>query len=201
MRRLPAWLPCLLILLCVACSRPTLPRLAPDATVLAFGDSLTYGTGANERQAYPAVLAGLIGRTVINEGAPGETSAQGRERLAEVLDETRPALVILCLGGNDFLQRLPPGETAANLRAMLEELRRRKIAVLLVGVPQPGLRLTTAPLYAELADEFKLPLEDEALGDILSQRTLKSDTVHPNADGYRVLAEAIRDSLERHGAL
>ncbi|GAA5786367.1 arylesterase [Chitiniphilus shinanonensis] len=201
MRRLPAWLPCLLILLCVACSRPTLPRLAPDATVLAFGDSLTYGTGATAEQAYPTILAGLIGRNVVNEGVPGETTAQGRERLAQALDDTRPALVILCLGGNDFLQRLSPAETRANLAAMLSELRRRQLPVLLVGVPQLGLRLNTAPLYGELAKEFDVPLEDEALSDILAQRSLKSDTVHPNAAGYRALAEALRDSLSRHGAI
>ncbi|UXY14386.1 arylesterase [Chitiniphilus purpureus] len=201
MHQIRRWLLLCLLALCAACSRPELPRLPPDAVVLAFGDSLTYGTGATREESYPMVLAGLAGRRVVNDGAPGETSAQGRARLAASLDEYRPALVVLCLGGNDFLQRLPLAETRANLGAMLAELRRRNVPVLLVGVPQPGLLLEAAPLYAELADAFEVPLEHEALARILARNALKSDPVHPNAAGYRELAQAIHTSLSRHGAL
>ncbi|WP_374356163.1 GDSL-type esterase/lipase family protein, partial [Chitinimonas sp.] len=100
-----------------ACGRRSheLPPLPAGATVLAFGDSLTFGTGAAPQESYPAVLASLIGRPVVNAGIPGETTADGLVRFQATLQEHRPALIILCLGGNDFLQHQGESETVANL--------------------------------------------------------------------------------------
>ena len=180
---------------------PQLPRLVPDATLLAFGDSLTFGTGAAPSESYPAVLAGLIQRQVINAGVPGETTADGRERLPGTLDQVQPALLILCIGGNDFLRKRPEAETIANLRAMLDEARARQLPVLLVATPRPGLGLSVPPFYADLAKQYALTLEAESLAEILSTRSLKSDWIHPNAAGYRQLAGAIADRLNKAGAL
>lgn len=180
---------------------PELPRLAPNATLLAFGDSLTFGTGAAPSESYPTILSGLIHRQVVNAGVPGETTADGKERLPGTLDEVQPALLILCMGGNDFLRKRPEAETIANLRAMLDEARARKLPVLLIATPRPGLGLSVPPFYANLAREYALTLEAESLAEILSSRSLKSDWIHPNAAGYRQLAGAIADRLNKAGAL
>ncbi len=180
---------------------PRLARLAPDAVVLAFGDSLTFGTGAAPQESYPVRLQALIGRRVIAAGVPGETSAEGLARLAAVLEETRPQLVILCHGGNDFLRKLDEAQTASNLRGMARLARARGAQVMLVGVPKPGLLPSTAGLYAEVARELALPHDDSALRKILTDNALKSDLVHPNAAGYLRLAEAVAALLKKAGAV
>ena len=190
------------LLLLTACgASPTLPRLPAGAVVLAFGDSLTYGTGADSGQSYPAALTALTGRRVINAGVPGEVSAEGRARLPALLDEHRPQLLILCHGGNDLLRKHAEPELARNLRAMVEAARSRGIAVVLVGVPAPGLLLSVPDLYAALAKEQRLPYEAEALRTILGDRALKSDPIHPNAEGYRRLAQRLHALLRAAGAL
>lgn len=192
---------CCLILLS-GCSRGAqLPPLAADGLVLAFGDSITAGIGAGAGESYPDVLGKLIGRTVVNAGVPGEVSAEGLARLPELLEAQKPALLILCHGGNDLLQRLDQGQTAGNLRAMIRLARERGIAVLLVAVPAPDLSLKPPPFYAELAAEFGIPLEAKILAKVLGKGALKSDYVHPNAAGYRQLAEALATLLKKSGAV
>jgi len=185
-----------------ACSKtPQLPLLAADATILAFGDSLTAGTGAGDTESYPAVLAGLSGRKVVNAGVPGEVSASGVQRLPELLDRERPALLILCHGGNDLLARQNHQLIADNLRAMLRSAGERGVPVLLVAVPSPDLTLKPPKLYEELSREFQLPLERTALSHILGKSSLKSDYIHPNAAGYRLLAGALFELMKKSGAL
>ena len=198
-RLLAAWILCLVLAGCTP--PPELEPLAADAVVLAFGDSLTFGTGAGPGESYPEVLSGLIGRTVVSAGVPGEVSADGLLRLPALLDREQPALLLLCHGGNDQLQRLDPNRLADNLRAMIRHARDRNIAVVLIAVPAPGLSLRPLPLYAGIADEFGLAADLETVADILGDRALKSDYIHPNAAGYRRLALAVADLLRAAGAV
>ena len=198
-RLLAAWILCLVLAGCTP--PPELEPLAADAVVLAFGDSLTFGTGAGTGESYPEVLSGLIGRTVVKAGLPGEVSTDGLLRLPALLDREQPALLLLCHGGNDQLQRLDPARLADNLRAMIREARDRNIAVVLIAVPAPGLSLRPLPLYAGIADEFGLAADLETVADILGDRALKSDYIHPNAAGYRRLALAVADLLRAAGAV
>ena len=178
-----------------------LPRLADDAVVLAFGDSLTYGTGAAESQSYPAQLEALIGRRVVRAGVPGEVSAQALARLPAALDEHAPRLLVLCIGGNDFLRRLGNEQAEKNVRAMVELAKRRGVDVLLIGTPEPGLTVTPPGFYAAIAGEFALPYEDAVVGEVLKSAALKSDPIHPNAGGYRLIAERVAERLRRSGAI
>lgn len=189
---------CALVLLAACAERSAkFSLLPPEAVILAFGDSLTYGTGADPEASYPAVLENLTKRKVVNAGVPGEVSRDGLARLPALLDEHRPGLLILCHGGNDMLRKLDPGELKESLRSMISMARQRNIPVLLIGVPEPKLALATAPLYAELAEETQVLFEGEILADVLQWPSTKHDMIHPNAAGYRKIAEAIYARLER----
>lgn len=201
-RRGPCILLGLLTLLLLTSCRDRTPRLTPlksGALILAFGDSLTAGNGADRSDSYPAVLEQLTGYRTINAGLPGELSGEGLKRLPNLLQRYQPDLMILCHGGNDLLRRHDPAKTAANLRAMIEAAQSVNTEIVLLGVPQPGLWLRAAPFYQQIADEYRIPCNSEILPDILANRKLKSDTIHPNADGYRQLAETVASIITQTG--
>ena len=182
-------------------ARHKIEKLDSGATVLAFGDSLTFGTGAAPAESYPAVLERSIGRKVVNAGVPGETSAQGLERLPATLDEVKPKLVLLCHGGNDFLRRLDDAQAAANVRAMIQLARERGIPVVLIATPKPGLPPSVPAFYGEIAAELKVPYDEGVLRSVLLDNALKSDMVHPNAAGYARIAAAVEKVLRAAGAI
>ena len=193
----------LLALGAAACGdgKKKLARLPADAVVLAFGDSLTFGTGATPAESYPAQLEQLIGRRVVRAGIPGETSAQALHRLPDALEEHAPRMLLLCIGGNDFLQRLGHAQAEANVREMVKIARGRGIEVMLIATPEPGLRVVPPAFYSDIAREHGLLFEDAVIGEVLTSAGLKSDTVHPNARGYRVIAERLAERLRRSGAI
>jgi len=178
-----------------------LPALATDATILAFGDSLTYGTGTSKNNAYPAVLERLLDRRVINAGKPGEISSEGLVRLPGLIERHRPDLIIICHGGNDILRKLDLSKTRNNIQQMIDLAKKNNSLIVLLGVPQFGLFLNTAPLYRELAEKNNIPISNDILGDIIGNNSLKSDHIHPNNKGYQILAEDITLLLQRYGAI
>lgn len=186
--------------LLTGCDQPRLPAIPPNGTLLAFGDSLTAGVGAAPSESYPAVLERLSGRRVINAGGSGEVTAEGLARLPQVLEDTAPDLLLLLEGGNDILRNLDPETTRANLAAMIELAQARGIPVVLIGVPEKRLFSEVAPLFEALAATDDLVLVDDLIADLLRQRAYKSDAIHFNRDGYRALAEALHDRLDREGA-
>ncbi len=176
---------------------PRARLVARGATVLALGDSITQGVGAAPDDSYPAVLAGLTGWKVVNAGVSGDVSAQALQRLPNLLQEHQPALVLLSIGGNDFLRRLPQADTRANIRGMCQQALAAGAQVLLIAIPRPTLgaavtgALTDHPLYAELADELQLPLQRQGWSEVLSDETLRSDAIHANAQGYAQFARSV----------
>jgi acyl-CoA thioesterase-1 len=178
-----------------------LPPLRSNAVVLAFGDSLTFGTGAPTEQSYPAILEKLISRKVINAGIPGEETATGLARLPVMLDRYHPSLLILCHGANDLVQNFSEQQAADNIRAMIRLAGKHGTSVVLISVPYPGHFASQPSFYARIANEFALPFACDALSKVLVEPSLRSDFIHPNARGYRLLAEAIADLLRKSGAV
>jgi lysophospholipase L1-like esterase len=202
---LAAWLRLALVALLLALAacggKPKESPLPSGTKVLALGDSLTAPHGVQPQEAWPTLLAQKTGWNVINGGVSGNTSAQALERLPGLLEEHQPLLVLVGIGGNDMLRKQPQAAIESNLRAMLKEIRSRGIDAVLVGVPAPGL-ITSAPdFYAKLAQEFSIPYEGKVVTSVLYKPELKSDPIHPNADGYRRIAEALAKLLRDAGAV
>ena len=203
------WLAGAAALLLAACGRkaPRLQRIAAGATVLAHGDSLTFGSGAAANESYPAVLTQITGWNVVNAGVPGNTSAQARERLPALLELHAPQLVLLSIGGNDFLRQVPEDDTRAAIIEMLAQVRATGAATVLIAVPRPSVAgallraLSDHSLFAEVAETLQVPLLAEAWSEILSQPALKSDQIHANAAGYAQFAQRLQEFSRDRGLL
>ena len=198
----------LLLVTLAGCARDkkTAQPVPPGSTVLALGDSLTFGTGASAETSYPTVLAGLTGWNVVNAGVPGDTSAQALARLPALLAEHQPKLVIVSIGGNDFLRKLPESDTRTHVHAICKQSLDAGAQVLLVAVPRATVaaalgQMTDHALYAEVAKDLKIPLQREAWGEVLAQPDLRADAVHANARGYAQFARSVQGTAAAVGLL
>lgn len=187
------------------CGRKSkLPPIGPGQTVLALGDSITFGTGAAPESSFPTVLARLTQWNIVNAGVPGDTSSGALARLPELMREHTPKLVLVSIGGNDFLRRVPPAETRANIRSICQQAS-GSAQVMLIGIPEfnllaaVGRSLSDSPMYAEIAKEFNLPLHAGGWAKVLSNPTLRSDSIHANAEGYAQFADGLGETLKTSG--
>jgi len=185
--------------------KPLGQTVPAGATVLALGDSLTFGTGATPETSYPSVLAALSGWQLLNAGVPGDTSAQALERLPALLQEHKPALVLVSIGGNDLLRRLPEADTRANLQRICQLAQASRAQVLVLAVPRPSLAaaftgsLSDHPLYAEVSAALKLPLHANGWATVLADESLRADAIHANTRGYAQMARSVYDAALTHG--
>jgi lysophospholipase L1-like esterase len=180
--------------------------VAAGATVLALGDSLTHGTGAGDAQAsYPAVLGRLTGWQVVNAGVPGDTTADLLARTPALLQEHRPALVLLGIGGNDLLRRVEESQVRANLERLVEQGRGAGAQLMLIAMPRPSLAarvtgsLSDHPLYGEVAERLRVPLHRQGWAEVLADERLRSDAIHANAAGYEQFARGLVATLRAAG--
>ena len=198
---------CLLLLSACSAHKPQYAVIPAGSTVLVLGDSLSYGTDANKGEDYPALLATHSGWHIVNESVPGDTTAGGLARLPQLLEQHKPTLIIVALGGNDFLQQLPLTETTANLKAILTQSKAQSVIAIMVAIPEFNQmkaifgNLTDHPLYKEIAKESATLLIADVFSDVLSDNKLKSDQVHPNAKGYEVVSEQLAEKLKDLGFL
>ena len=187
----------LLALLLVSCGPDPeeIPNLdSPGTTIVCLGDSITSGVGAAPGQPFPVLLAEKIGAEVINAGVPGDTAEGGLARVDEVLAHD-PWMVIVELGGNDILNQVPPERTEAALRQILDRLLAARVVPVLVEIEVPFAR-RYSDLFERLDADYDIPVVEEALGEILVEPALKSDPIHPNAQGHVKLAEAVAEVVE-----
>ena len=183
------------------------PAFAQNITILALGDSLTAGFGLVQSDSFPMQMERALrqsGRNVriINAGVSGDTSAGGRSRLAWALAES-PDAVILELGANDGLRGLEPQQTEANLDAMIKEIKKRKIAVLLAGMRAPPnlgseYEAEFNGLYRRLAEKHKILFYPFFLDGVAAIPSLnQGDSIHPNAQGVSVIVKRMRTIVLR----
>jgi acyl-CoA hydrolase len=193
-------------LMLAACGkRQKLNALSSESRVLVFGDSVTYGTGANSGEDWPTLLGDLTGWQIINAGIPGDTAEAGKSRIGPLLDEHQPALVIIEIGGNDFLHRRSESAVKQDLKALVSAARSSGAQVVLVGVPSLSVLAVVAgkpndsSIYEELGKEEDVPVISDVFSDVLSQPELRTDQIHPNAAGYRKMADGIHSALKQLG--
>lgn len=185
-----------------ACTpNPKLKPLTQSDTILALGDSLTYGTGASRNMDYPSILQYITGINVVNAGVPGNETADVIARLSRLMNEVNPQLTIVCIGGNDMLRQKPDEITKENLHTIIKTLKKAGGQVVIIAVPAPNARYRVPDFYEEVAHEERVPIMTDALADLLRDSKYRSDYIHLNNEGYKQLAVDIKNFLKEKGAL
>ena len=194
-------------LLLAACKKrmPAVPRLAAGASVLALGDSLTLGYGAQPDESWPAALARQTGWQVVNQSVNGDTSAGALQRLEVLLAGGRYDAILIGIGGNDMLRGVPRQVMRDNLVALVRVARMHTPKVALIATPTPDPMRATfgvlgdAPVYEQVAEEGEILLIPEVYAGVLSDAALRSDQIHANAKGYEMIAQKLADKLKSAG--
>jgi acyl-CoA thioesterase-1 len=172
-------------------------RDSSGTAIVAFGDSLTAGYGAGAGEDYPTRLASRIGGTIVNAGVSGDTTESALARIDGDVLARNPRIVIVGLGGNDFLRRVPIATTEANLREIVRRIQGAGAAVILLGFRFPSFQASYEDMYERVAKDEGCLLVPDLMDGILSDPALKSDEIHPNARGYEVMAERVEGPLKK----
>jgi acyl-CoA thioesterase-1 len=165
-------------------------------TIICFGDSLTEGVGAEPGEEYPTILSRLLGMRVLNAGRRGDTTAQALERIHGSLVDKNPRLVILLLGGNDFLRQVPTRETRQNLKEIVRQIQDYGAMVAIAGIKLGFFTDGYSPMFEETAAEFGAIYIPQVMKGIFNGTKLRSDQIHPNSAGYRLIAERIAEKIK-----
>lgn len=169
--------------------------ISATGVIVCFGDSLTYGTGASPGMDYPSRLGRKLGREVINAGVPGDTTASALNRLERDVLSASPGLVLITLGGNDLKNGVPAEEALANLIEIVETLQKNGARVIVGGLRFPMRDRGYGKAYAELAERTGVVLIPHVLDGIMGNRNLMSDPIHPNDEGYEVMAGSFYETV------
>jgi acyl-CoA thioesterase-1 len=179
----------------ISCNGPDTAILSGD-NIICFGDSLTYGTGAARHKSYPAQLSEMIGQPVINAGVPGDTTATALERLAEDVLDQSPRIVLITLGGNDLKNGISKDTAFKSLKAIVEAIQAEGGLVILGGVKFIILDKGYGEMYKKLAKDTGIILVPNVLKGLIGKEKYMSDPIHPNGEGYAIMAERFYKAME-----
>ncbi|MGD9015161.1 MAG: arylesterase [Candidatus Omnitrophota bacterium] len=194
--RLTRWLfifyLCFTLFINFGCAKSEVKNInSPGNGIICFGNSITAGSGVSKKQAYPHLLQEMLDYSVINAGRSGEVASDGLRRLDNDVLSHQPLLVIIEFGGNDFLKKLPLSETVNNIRIMTERIQANGAMVAIADVSSGMIMKNYRKSYERLARQTKSIFIPNLLKGIITNPSLKSDSIHPNADGHRAIAERI----------
>jgi len=187
-------------MLLVTAGCPSTPHVnnldSRGSQIICFGDSLTEGFGASVGEDYPSRLAEVLDVPVINAGVSGDTTEEALYRLqTDVLDQD-PFLVIVILGANDFLSGRPRKETFGNLEEIVRRIQARGAMVLLTSVQGGLFGDVHQKHYQRIAKKYHTAFLSNIVDGIMTNPSLKSDTIHPNAAGYQKMADRILEAIK-----
>jgi len=167
--------------------------------IIAFGDSLVEGVGATKGHDLFSVLSGMLGEPIDNYGRGGDTTRLALQRLPQVLEEVpHPKVAVIILGGNDYLQKIPIDETFSNLAQITKAFQDHGAVVMILGVRGGVLKDNFNDRFQGLSDEYKVAYIPDIVGDlILFDRGNMYDSIHPNDNGYKIIAERVYPLLKK----
>jgi len=178
-------------------SRPTVRNASPTGeTIICFGDSLTFGTGAAENMDYPSQLSRLISKPIINAGIPGDTTATAMDRLeADILSKS-PRMVLITLGGNDLKNRISKETAYQNLKTIIVSIQNRGALVIVGGISIPFWGRGFGEMYREVCIETQALLIPNIYDGIIGHKNLMNDPIHPNGRGYTLMAQKFYRAMQ-----
>lgn len=184
------------LVFCAACAKQEITNYPPKAgPIVAFGDSITYGYDVKAKEAYPALLEEMWQREVINLGISGDTSLTALQRLDE-LKPLEPSFVLIELGGNDFLKKVPHAQTQKALEDIVDYVHSLGAVAVLIDTGGHGPMDTYTKINKEIAKEKKTLFVKGIMNGIFTNRNLKVDAIHPNKEGHKIIADRIDKALK-----
>jgi len=186
----------LLFVAVIGCAKREIKNVnSRGRNIICFGDSITFGYGVSPGQDYPSALAQIINTPIINAGIDGETTPEALQRIKQDVLDKDPLLVIIEFAGNDFLKKLPMEETVNNIKEMIEQIQSRGAMVAIVDISAGMFFSEYRKAFKNLAQEKQAIFIPHILSGIITTPSMKSDFLHPNADGYKIVAQRIHSSI------
>lgn len=187
----------LLVTLLIGCAKNEIKNInSKGKNIICFGDSITFGYGANPGEDYPTALARLISRPVLNMGIDGDTTISALKRLkTDVLDKD-PFMVIVEFSGNDFVKKVPKEVTLNNIAEMVDNIQAKQAMVVIVDISAGMFMREYRAAFNQLARKKQALFIPSILSGIITNPAMKSDFLHPNAKGYTEIARRIHKAIE-----